>query len=309
MKRIFIGGTGRSGTSILLHALSFQPNLITIPIETKFIVQVDGLHSLVSYLTEQYSPSHGAVAVARFKQLMYEVITHTGDNPYADFVDEPYGRMEFLPQEIFPNYFESLDRFFAELSPRHHRRRTIIEKSRELIDELFGTKATASGAHGWIEKTPSNIVRIEFLYELFPDAIFINCIRDPRGVLHSFQRLKWILGSAEEGAEYLAAYYDFLTTRREFGLSRPRQYYELKLEHLVADPTNALADLLGFLKIAPFSDERNEYLLRTLREGNLQWSPSHGRYRDAWEREYSDETIGTISTTLASAIKDYGYST
>ena len=39
MKRIFIGGMGRSGTSILLHALYCHDAIYAVPIETKFLVE------------------------------------------------------------------------------------------------------------------------------------------------------------------------------------------------------------------------------------------------------------------------------
>lgn len=308
MKHIFIGGTGRSGTSILLHALSFHPQLYTIPIETKFLVQVDGLHMLARYITDDFAPNESAVALARFRKLMYEVITHTGDNPYADFPDAPYGRLEFLPQEVFQNYYTALDRFFEDLHPNRSRRQPFIERSRRLLDALFGDQATLRGCDGWVEKTPSNFVRIEFLYELYPDALFINCIRDPRGVLHSFQRLKWLSGSVEDGAEYLASYYELLEQKREFGLSRPGQYHEVRLEELVADPNVVLGNLLGFLGVTPYDQERQEYLSAILKQGSLHWSPELGRYQDVWEREYSDATIATISDRLSVAIKQYGYS-
>jgi hypothetical protein len=307
MKHIFIGGIGRSGTSILQHALSFHQELFTIPIETKFIAQVDGLHSLTRNLTTDYSPSHASVAVERFKRLMYEVITHTGPNPYDSFPDIPYARLVFLPQEIFPNYYEILDQFFSQIKDHFFHRSKLIELCRELIDGLFSENATARGANGWIEKTPSNIASIEFLYELYPDAIFINCIRDPRGVLHSFRRLNWINGSLEEVAEHISAYYDYLAIKREFGKFRPHQYYEIRLEDLVEEPEKEITNILSFLQATPYSDERNEYLKTTLRKGSMRWSDQHGRYCDAWENEYSPEEISLISKILAKAIESYGY--
>ena len=103
MKRIFIGGTGRSGTTVLQHVLSCHPELYSVPIETKFIVQSDGLYSLVQHLTDDYSITDASIGISRFKKLMHEVITHTGVNPYADFAGQPYGWLEFLPQDLFPH--------------------------------------------------------------------------------------------------------------------------------------------------------------------------------------------------------------
>jgi len=49
MKRIFIGGTGRSGTTVLEYVPFFHPELYTVPIETKLIVQSEDLYSLVQH--------------------------------------------------------------------------------------------------------------------------------------------------------------------------------------------------------------------------------------------------------------------
>lgn len=307
MKRVFIGGTGRSGTTILQHVLSFHEQLYTIPIETKFIVQSDGRYSLVQHLTDDYSITDASIGLARFKTLMYDVITHTGANQYADIAGQPYGRLEFLPQDIFPDYWKILDAFFNQVSDRYHKRGHLIGMASSLVDSLFGANAINRNADGWVEKTPSNLFRIEFLFEMFPDAIFINCMRDPRGVLDSFMRKEWLTGSLSEGAEYLAYYYEYIAAKRQFGLDRAGQYHEVRLDALVEDPVGEIAKLLDFIQVRPFNEEKNDFLLRTLREGSIRWVPEQGKYCDAWETSYTAEEKNSVSAILAEAIKDYGY--
>lgn len=307
MKRVFIGGTGRSGTTILQHVLSFHEQLYTVPIETKFIVQSDGLYSLARHLTDDYSITDASIGLARFKTLMYDVITHTGANPYADFAGQPYGRLEFLPQDIFPDYWQILGSFFKQVSDKHYKRDHFIGMASGLVDSLFGTNTISRNADGWVEKTPSNLFRIEFLFEMFPDAIFINCMRDPRGVLDSFMRKEWLTGDLKKGAEYLVPYYEYIASKRQFGLGRAGQYYEMRLESLVTDPVGEIAKLLDFLQVRPFNDEKNDFLLRTLREGSIRWVPEQGKYCDSWEMGYSAEEKFTVSAILADVIKDYGY--
>lgn len=307
MKRVFIGGTGRSGTTILQHVLSFHEQLYTVPIETKFIVQSDGLYSLARHLTDDYSITDASIGLARFKTLMYDVITHTGANPYADFAGQPYGRLEFLPQDIFPDYWQVLDSFFRQISDKHYKRDHFIGMASGLVDSLFGTNANNRNADGWVEKTPSNLFRIEFLFEMFPDAIFINCIRDPRGVLDSFMRKEWLTGSLSEGAEYLVSYYEYISEKRRFGLDRTGQYYEVRLEALVADPVGEMAKLLDFVQVRPFNDGKNDFLLSTLREGSIRWVPEQQKYCDSWEISYSAEEKYAVSAILAEVINDFGY--
>lgn len=307
MKRIFIGGTGRSGTTVLQHALSFHPQLYTIPIETKFIVQSDGLYSLVQHLTDDYSITDASIAIARFKTLMHEVVTHTGPNPYAELAGQPYGRLEFVPQELFPNYWQALDEFFGQISNRYYTRAELLPLAATLIDSLFSDQATSRAAEGWAEKTPSNLFRIEFLFEMFPDAVFINCVRDPRGVLDSFMRKEWIGGSLQDGAEYLRHYYAYVAAKRQFGLQRPHNYCEVRLESMVADPLGELGRLLGFLQLGPWNTETHSYLLNVFQQGSIRWNEAQNRLCDTWETRFSAEEIAGVNAILGKVIKEYGY--
>jgi hypothetical protein len=91
-------------------------------------------------------------------------------------------------------------------------------------------------------------------------------------------------------------------------LFRPRQYYEIHLEDLVTDPAAEISSLLAYLGVAPYTEERNEYLGSTLRTGSMKWSAEQGRFLDAWERDYGVDEINRASDILAAAIREYGYS-
>lgn len=53
------------------------------------------------------------------------------------------------------------------------------------IQSLFGFKTRLMHKSRFINKHPQNSVRIEFLKEIFPDALFIHIIRDGRAVVES----------------------------------------------------------------------------------------------------------------------------
>lgn len=307
MKRIFIGGTGRSGTTILQHIMWFHEELYTIPIETKFIVQTDGLYSLVQHLTEDFSIADAPIAISRFKQLMYDVITHTGSNPYEGFTCQPYDRLEYVPQEIFPDYEKKLDTFFSQIENKCYNRAELLKIGNALVESLFGTNAISRNALGWVEKTPSNVFRIEFLYEMFPDAIFINCIRDPRGVLDSFMRKEWLSGTIEDCAKYFVTCYAYLAKKREFGKKMVGQYYEIRLEDLVKNPVEEMSKLLEFIEVSPFNSTQKERLQNVLQQGSIIWSAEKNKFCDTWERDFSVEVKESVTTILKNAIIEYGY--
>lgn len=53
------------------------------------------------------------------------------------------------------------------------------------IRRRFGRYLEASGRSRLAEKTPSNCLRLPFIYEVFPDGLFLHIFRDGRAVVHS----------------------------------------------------------------------------------------------------------------------------
>jgi hypothetical protein len=58
------------------------------------------------------------------------------------------------------------------------------------IDNKFAKLLEDSGKPRLVEKTPSNCLRIPFIYALYPDCRLINIIRDGRGVVGSMLRIE-----------------------------------------------------------------------------------------------------------------------
>jgi len=123
------------------------------------------------------------------------------------------------------------------------------------VDGLFSENAVSRNAQAWVEKTPLNLFRIEFLFEMFPDALFINCVRDPRGVLDSFMRKQWLSGSLQDGAECLVSYYEYIAKKRQFGLEKAGQYYEVRLEELVQTLSASWKNCWHLCRPRPFLKE------------------------------------------------------
>ncbi|MDG2054354.1 MAG: sulfotransferase [Phycisphaerales bacterium] len=57
------------------------------------------------------------------------------------------------------------------------------------IHKQFSRFVNDRGRARLIEKTPSNCLRISFIHEIFPDAIFIQIIRDGRSVIQSTKNI------------------------------------------------------------------------------------------------------------------------
>lgn len=69
-EQIFIGGTGRSGTTILGRILSLHKDIFVLPFETRFIVDPDGLINLSLSVSDYWDQYKADLSVRRFKKLM-----------------------------------------------------------------------------------------------------------------------------------------------------------------------------------------------------------------------------------------------
>lgn len=70
VEQIFIGGTGRSGTTVLGRILSKHKDIFVFPFETRFIVDPDGLLSLALSLSDYWDRYGADLAIKRFRKLM-----------------------------------------------------------------------------------------------------------------------------------------------------------------------------------------------------------------------------------------------
>ncbi len=162
---IFVGGTGRSGTTILGRLLGRHPNYTVIPVEARFHCSPDGLPGVLL----------GSVTADQFARRMLEEWYH------------PPGRQEKLAAFVQRDMLEAALRRFqtrAEEDP--------LAAGRELMQELFGGYAREQERRGWVEMTPINAMwGAPHLARMFPELRFVNVTRDGRDVASSLLSVGW----------------------------------------------------------------------------------------------------------------------
>jgi hypothetical protein len=291
MRRIFIGGTGRSGTSILKKALGSHRDIHDFPKELRFIVDPDGLMDLVDALTVRYSPTQARETLHKFERLMRVYMTHPDRSPYPGF-DFPgwfgkgyyWQRLDRFCSALVREEFEGID-WLVELPAYEGRlvnlakslrdgkrnllgqepilprlelprpklksvryfssRDELVALAASFLDDLFTRAANEHGKKTWIEKTPNNLLHADFLWELFPDSLFIHIKRDPRGIVHSMKKYGWIPSTVEGVCWFLIDIYD-----RWFDLKQALDldkfcYLEMKLEDLALSPRPSLEKIVA----------------------------------------------------------------
>jgi hypothetical protein len=176
------------------------------------------------------------------------------------------------------------------------------------VASFFTRYALQRGKRRWAEKTPKNILRIDYLFRLFPDARFIHVIRDPRDA-HCSVRTKaqtttprWADITAERTAKSWVR-------RIEQGLqhrSDSTRYLELRYEDLVRDPAGEMQRVLAFVDepwddciLAPGSNPRNEQP----RVNTPIVPTSVGR----WRQDLPPEDVAAIEAIAGPLMRLLGY--
>jgi hypothetical protein len=171
-----------------------------------------------------------------------------------------------------------------------------------------------------VEQTPESAFVVRAAARAFPQAMLVHIVRDGRDVVCSLLERGWLsagrAGEDDAGLPYGAeprfwveperrgefrtasdarraawAWRRYVTTARQ---GPPERLYELRYEHLSADPGEAARDLAAFL------DAPREMLAGALRAAH---DSSVGR----WGRELSPEQLLDVEEECGALLRELGY--
>ncbi len=247
--RVFVVGTGRSGTTRLAQVLGTHPQVFAWPFETRFLVDPDGLRDLVYFLHESHDYFRANAAVHRFEELMLQSI----HRPMTSVVEESWycaHVRQFVSQLVQTTFDEAVgERVFVRYVCRYFADRgELIGLIREFVDELFSRPALAAGKTFWCEKTPLTMLALPFLWEVFPEARVVHIKRDPRGVAESLLRQPWAPETLPGVLDFLEPIYRrWAQIKTQCPVDQDPRYQEVALEDLAADPQRRLNELCQWL--------------------------------------------------------------
>lgn len=288
---IFIGGTGRCGTTLLVRILARHPAIFTLRWESQFLVAPDGLLHVAE---RRWSRRELERFLDKMRGRWYQRVLNAGKkNQYTA------GLCSDLPREDLDAALERLEERVPQAASPEAARALVAE----FVDRLFGPAVERAGASRWCEKTPRNLLYADRLAAVFPDLRFIHIVRDGRDVVssmlekgfwpiaagHEFPRMSRYRGpvTLDLAASYWADVLELgaVTTA---GLP-PGSYLELRFEDLIADPRARLQEVCDFL-----GEDFSEDLLRQ------DLSRHHiGRWRLALSHQEAarvEEQIGPMLT-------------
>jgi hypothetical protein len=322
---VFIGGTGRSGTSVLKRVLSQHPHLVSIESELRLIIDPDGALDLIQGLSTRWSPAMADSVIQRFETFVKEVGGVGKRRQFFDLMQRKrvwprflsprrYGRWQVGHSFGDAFYQSRISRLVDKLSYHSTKGRwlgtapyrvgSFIRESEpydtsqmsqlvsECFDDLYKNLPACSEATShWVEDTPYNLVYADHLLSTFAGSRFIHVYRDPRDVLASYLTKVWGGDDFEMTARRLAALY------RQWFRVRDRlpngKFIEVGLEDLVKDPQGVLTQI-GEVAGFPFDDKMLSVSLDRANSG--RW------------REIPADKLDRAIPHLKPAMEMYGYS-
>jgi hypothetical protein len=195
------------------------------------------------------------------------------------------GHASWGPGPLEPrSYRRAVPRYFSE-------RQELIAALRRAVSTMFAGAVADAGKPTWCEKTPFNLLAMDFLWELFPEATIIHIKRHPVSAVASHVDQPWAPPTVDGALAWLRPVYDRLITWKATVDLNTKPYIEVRAEDLAAEwpaQRSALFEGLGVDDFATASTLRSESL----------------RHRD---HQFDHGTRRMIEATLADIIPNMGY--
>ena len=275
---VFIGGTGRSGTTILQKLLKSGSGFLSYPFELRLNVDPGGLLDLKTALVDHWSPYAADIALNRFTELMSDMRRKSRRTFYENRLLGRFGISPCrYPSIGFSNLiggqaFEGicndfLASLYQEKVPGHwggsspYRLKSCIYEADRMTDPQFSsaTQIFMQRLHdayagqidmsyrAFIDDTPYSILHADQLMQVYPNAKFIHIYRDPRDVVASYATKFW------GGNDYIAIARRINAVLEQWASIKERldtsAYMEIRMEDLLENPSSTLESIAGFIGV------------------------------------------------------------
>jgi hypothetical protein len=300
---IFIGGTGRSGTTIVGDLLNEHPEIRTsLPTEIKFLANPGGLLDITFIRRENTDKPQNKVSILNYRT--YRKRKKKDQEKFSEFLDlvwskwweidapPPHGR------GLISGITKSkLERLLNRL--RKNYRRDRVKAANQFMLGLITSQDTAGEEKYWVETTPLNIANATRIIRVTPNAKFINMMRDPRDVISSLLTKNWGPNTALEGIEWIEKR---LTNGHNCLSAIPaNQQITIKLEDLVINKREeTYLQLLQFLGIEDSPNMKNFFNSKM-----TTGAASSGR----WKSEVADPVFDQKYSEMVERLKSIGIAT
>lgn len=269
IQQVFVGGSGRSGTTITGFILGKHAKIWnTLPREVRFMSDPGGLLDLtlgaetrIQYLTDSHMPENSGRA--KLKELLLKARRSDRkpeDTNLEEFLEKMRGKWWYRsgpdggPRGFHRGYnheqfLDVVAQFEAEY-PANHRK-----AAQDFVARLLGDKAKSLGADTFVDTTPLNAENAHRTLDLLPHAKAIHLVRDGRDTVSSVLTKNW---GPDQPMYALKWWYD-RTMRAHLSIQRcpADQVLEVNMDDLITYDRDAqLQRLFAFLGYEPDASVR-----------------------------------------------------
>lgn len=241
---IFVGGTGRSGTTITGKILGSHPAYDMIPFEVRFITDKGGLCDLME----------GRTGIKGFGNRCLDQWWHrTEKQGFFLLTDQPTLRAALyeLGQGLKTDRYAAGARF---------------------VHRMLDPFALKHGKEGWVEMTPPNVMVADTLARMWPNAYQVHSVRDGRDVACSVVPLRWGPGELETALDWWAKE---LTEAFEVSDRIPGTVLTVQMEELILSARER-----EYARLLEFTHLDDAPRLRTFFDGQVTPEQAHiGRWK------------------------------
>ncbi|MEQ9423709.1 MAG: sulfotransferase [Cyclobacteriaceae bacterium] len=180
----------------------------------------------------------------------------------------------------------------------------------EIIQRYKQKKKIGDDRFIWIDHTPENFKIFSHLIKLFPEASFINIIRDPRAVIASVKKLTWGPNNVYTAINWWYGYMiDALTAHN----CHSHKVFQVRYEDLVEDSPIVIQRICNKIDV-PFNKESLD--------GDASFLPEFTKSQHAlvgsklnksritgWNKELNNFEVSYIEKRLWNFMRCFGYET
>jgi hypothetical protein len=240
LEPVFVGGAGRSGTTILARLIGEHSRYYTIPFEIRFHTGPIGLSDLLADRVPMKK------FITRLRSYWWRRANRKGG-------------MVGLHRITSEDAFEAAVSQFQKGWQRDR-----LEASRTLMRSLMDPFLEEVGKPGWVEHTPPNVKAAPTLASMYRNMKLIHIVRDGRDVASSAVRFTWgpdsvkdgiiwwadTLREADRGAKGLRPGQATVFQLEDFVVNRRAECYERLLQFLGVDDEPAMRSFFETRMIA-----------------------------------------------------------
>lgn len=181
---------------------------------------------------------------------------------------------------------------------------------------VMGEIARSQGVRRWADCTPEHLLYIHQIKRQIPEALIIHIIRDGRDVALSMAKQKWIRPFPwQDGQDPLLAglFWEWIVSKgRAFGRELGSDYFEVRFEDLVTNPTGTLSAVGSFIEHDLDYERIRRVAIGSVGEPNSSFSnpssPEPFNPIGRWKQGFSSESLATFESAVGPLLESLGYS-